>query len=161
MSQGQNSQETADATFTETSKKSEEAKSKNDPDGSSHRRVDRSPQGSAGEDLPGPSSKSKQSAQQETKPESEDSSSFSSLSSYSESSDEEKVSLKEKMKELPPSPPLIQGVNIQSLDPDPILQNEGIIDKANPSLQAKMINADIDHGGGAIHTPGPKDPLHI
>ena len=61
-SQGQNSQETADATCTETLKKSEEAKSKNDPGGSSHRRVDRSPQGSAGEGSPGPPSKSKQSA---------------------------------------------------------------------------------------------------
>ena len=59
--QGQNSQETADVTPTKTLKKSEEAKSKNDPDGSSHRRMDRSPQGSAGEGPPGPSSKSKQS----------------------------------------------------------------------------------------------------
>ena len=43
----------------DTPKKSEEAKSKNAPDGSSHRRVDKSPQGSAGEGPPKPSSKSK------------------------------------------------------------------------------------------------------
>ena len=58
--EGQNSQETADVT-PKTPKKSEEVKSKNDPDGSSHRRVDRSPQGSAGEGPLGSSSKSKQS----------------------------------------------------------------------------------------------------
>ena len=62
LNQGQNSQETADVTPTKTPKKSEEAKSKNDPDCSSHRRVDRSPLGSAGKGPPGPSSKSKQSA---------------------------------------------------------------------------------------------------
>ena len=44
-SQAQNSQETADVTPTETPKKSEEAKSKNDPDGSSHGRgIDHPPQ---------------------------------------------------------------------------------------------------------------------
>ena len=53
MSQGQNNQEIVDATCTETSKKSEEVKSKNDPDDSSQRRVDRSPQVSAGEGHPG------------------------------------------------------------------------------------------------------------
>ena len=53
MSQHQNNQEIADATCTETSKKSEAVKSKNDPDDFSHRRVDRSPQGSAGEAHPG------------------------------------------------------------------------------------------------------------
>ena len=52
----------------------------------------------------------------------------------------------------------IQGVNVQSLIPDPILQNEGTIDEADLSLQAEMINTDVDHGQGAIHTPGPKDP---
>ena len=57
--QGQNSQETADVTPTETPKKSEEVKLKNDPNGSSHRWVDRSPQGSAGEGPPRPSSKLK------------------------------------------------------------------------------------------------------
>ena len=62
LSQGQNSQETADFTPTETPKKSEEAKLKNDPKGSSHRRVHRSPKGSADEGPPGPSSKSRQSA---------------------------------------------------------------------------------------------------
>ena len=41
--QGQNSQETADVTPIETPKKSEEAKLKNDPDGSSHRIKDKSP----------------------------------------------------------------------------------------------------------------------
>ena len=105
-----------------------------------------------------------------TKPESEDSSSVTSSSSYNESSDEE-VSLKGKVKELPSPPPLkkntgldhhpIQGVNIQSLDPDPILQNKGMINIADLSFQAEMINADIDHSHGAIHTPGPKDPRHI
>ena len=130
LSQSQNSQETADVTPVNTPKKSEEAKSKNDPDGSSCRRVDKSPnpssklkqpaqdsadsshskvhklpQGSAGEGLSEPSSKSKQSAQQTMKPESEDSSSSSSLSSGSDSSDEE-VPSKGKMKELPPPPPL-------------------------------------------------------
>ena len=54
LSQSQNSQETADVTPVDTPKKSEEAKSKNDPDGSSHRRVDKSPK---------PSSKLKQPAQ--------------------------------------------------------------------------------------------------
>ena len=52
--QSQNSQETADVTPVNTPKKSEEAKSKNDPDGSSHRRVDKSPK---------PSSKLKQPVQ--------------------------------------------------------------------------------------------------
>ena len=42
LSQSQNSQETADVTLIDTPKKSEEAKLKNDPDGSSHRRVDKS-----------------------------------------------------------------------------------------------------------------------
>ena len=41
--QGQNSQETADVTPAETPKKSEEVKSKYDPDGSSCRRKDKSP----------------------------------------------------------------------------------------------------------------------
>ena len=95
-SQGQNSQGTADVTPTETPKRSEGAKSKNDPEGSSHRRVHKSPQGSAVEGSPGPSSKSKQSAHQVMKPESEDSSSSSSSSSDSESSDEEKVPLEGK-----------------------------------------------------------------
>ena len=105
LSQDKNSQGTADVTPTETPKKSQGAKSNNDPEGSSHRRVHKSPQGSAGEDSPEPSSKSKESAQQATKPESEDSSSSSSLSSGSESSEEEKVPSKEKMKELPPPSP--------------------------------------------------------
>ena len=60
LSQSQNSQETADVTPVDTPKKSEQAKSKNDPDGSSHRSVDRSPRGSAGEGPPKPSSKLKQ-----------------------------------------------------------------------------------------------------
>ena len=63
LSQSQNSQETADVTPIDTQKKSEEAKSKNDPDGSSCRRVDKSPRGSAGEGPPKPSSKSKQPVQ--------------------------------------------------------------------------------------------------
>ena len=54
LNEGQISPETADVTPTKTPKKSEEVKLKNDPDGSSHRRVDRSPQGSAGEGPPGP-----------------------------------------------------------------------------------------------------------
>ena len=62
-SQSQNSQETADVTPIDTPKKSEEAKLKNDPDGSSHRGVDKSPQGSAGEGPPKPSLKSKQALQ--------------------------------------------------------------------------------------------------
>ena len=91
--QSQNSQETADVTPVDTPKKSEEAKSKNDPDGSCCRRVEKSPkpsskskqpaqdsadsscikvhkssQGSAGEGLSKPSSKSEQSAQQTMKP---------------------------------------------------------------------------------------------
>ena len=67
---------TADVTPTETPKKSERVKLKNDPKGS---RVHKSPQGSAGEGSSEPSSsKSKQSAQQAMKPESEDSSSSSS-----------------------------------------------------------------------------------
>ena len=60
MSQSQNSQETTDVTPIDTPKKSEEAKLKNDPDGSSHRRVDKSPQVSAGEGPPKPSSKLRQ-----------------------------------------------------------------------------------------------------
>ena len=43
LNQGQNSQETVDVTPTETPKKSEEVKLKNDPDSSSHRRKDKSP----------------------------------------------------------------------------------------------------------------------
>ena len=63
LSQNQNSQETADVTPIDTPKKSEEAKLKNDPDGSSHRRVDKSLQGSTGEGPPKPSSKFKQPVQ--------------------------------------------------------------------------------------------------
>ena len=48
------------------------------------------------------------------KPESEDSSTSNSLSSYDESSGEEKVSLKEKMKELPPPLPLKKKHRSQS-----------------------------------------------
>ena len=36
-----------------------------------------------------------------------------------------------------------------------------MIDEADPSLQAEMISADVDHSRGAIHTPGPKDSFHI
>ena len=43
LNQSQNSQETADVTPTETPKKSEEAKLKNHPDSSSHRKKDPSP----------------------------------------------------------------------------------------------------------------------
>ena len=43
LSQDKNSQGTVDVTPTETPKKSEGAKSKNDPKGSSHRRVHKSP----------------------------------------------------------------------------------------------------------------------
>ena len=43
LSQNQNSQEAVDVTPIDTPKKSEEAKSKNDPDGSSCGRVDKSP----------------------------------------------------------------------------------------------------------------------
>ena len=118
-----------------TPKKSEEAKSKNDPNGSSHQRVDKPPeppleqkqpapdsevsslrkthkssQGSAKEE---PSELPSQLMQQTMKPESEDSSSSSSSSSSSESSDEE-VPLKEKMKELPPPPPLKRRDKFQS-----------------------------------------------
>ena len=63
MIQSQNSQKTADVAPIDTPKKSEEAKLKNDPDGSSCRRVDKSPQGSAGEGPPKPSSKLKQPVQ--------------------------------------------------------------------------------------------------
>ena len=119
----------ADIMPVNTPKKSEEAKSKNDSDGSRCQRVDKSPepslelkqpaqdsevsslrkthkssQGSAEEGPSEPSSKLKQPMQQTMKPESEDSSSSSSSSSSSESSDEE-VPSKEKMKELPPPPP--------------------------------------------------------
>ena len=41
LNQSQNSQETADVTPINTPKKSEEAKLKNDPDGSSRKRVDK------------------------------------------------------------------------------------------------------------------------
>ena len=121
----------ADIMPVNTPKKSEEAKSKNDPNGSSHRKVDKPPeppleqkqptpdsevsslrkthkssQGSA-EEGPSelPSKSLKQPTQQTMKPESEDSSSLSSSSSSSESSEEE-VPSKEKVKELPPPLPL-------------------------------------------------------
>ena len=32
--------------------------------------------------------------------------------------------------------------------------------EADLSLQVEMINADVNHSQGAIHTPGPKDPHH-
>ena len=114
LSQSQNSQETATVTPVDTPKKSEEAKLKNNFDGSSGRRVDKptkpsskskqpvqdpaasscrkvhkSSQGSAREGASEPSSKLKQSAQQTMKPESEDSSPLSSSSSSSESLDGE------------------------------------------------------------------------
>ena len=63
LSQSQNSQKSADVTPIDTPKKSEEAKSKNDPDGSSRRRVDKLPGGSAGENPPKPSPKLKQAVQ--------------------------------------------------------------------------------------------------
>ena len=59
----QNSHETADVTPIDTPKKSEEAKSENDPDGSSHRREDKAPRGSTGEGQPKPSSKLRQPVQ--------------------------------------------------------------------------------------------------
>ena len=105
MSQDKGSQETADVTPIETPKKSQGAKLKDVPKSSSHGRVHKSPQGSAGEGSPEPPSMLKQSAQQTMKQESEDLSSSSSSSSDSESLDEEKVHLKEEMKELPPPPP--------------------------------------------------------
>ena len=98
LSQAKNSQGTANVAPTETPKKLERAKLKDDSKDSSHRNVNESPQGSGGEASPEPTLKSKGSPQQ-VKPESEDS------SSDSQSSDEEKVSPKEKMKELPPPPP--------------------------------------------------------
>ena len=138
LSQSHNSQETADVTPV-TLKRSEEAKSKNDPDGSScrgvdksskpsskskqlvqnsadssHRKVHKSPCSSAGEGSSESSSKSKQAAQQTMKPESEDSSSLSSSSSDSESLDEE-VPSKGKMKELSPPPLLKKRDRSQSL----------------------------------------------
>ena len=138
LSQSQNGQETADVTLVNIPKKSEEAKSKNDPDGSSCQRVDKSPkpssklkqsaqdsavfshrkahkssQGSAGEGSSEPSSKLTQSVPQTMKPESEDSSSLSNSSSGSESSDEE-VPSKGKMKELSPPPPLMKRGRSQS-----------------------------------------------
>ena len=100
LSQDRNSQGTANVTPTETPKKSEGAKSKDDPKSSSHGDVHKSPQGSGGEGSPEPILKSKGSPQQMKKQESEDSSSSSSLRSDSQSSDENKVSRKEKMKEL-------------------------------------------------------------
>ena len=91
------------------------------------------------------------------KPESEDSSSSSSSSnssSNSESSDGEKVPLEGKDEGTSTTPSSQeetqvsistqhQGVNIQNLEPDLILQNEGMIDGANPGLEAEMIDADI------------------
>ena len=123
-SQSQNSQEMADIMPVDTPKKSEEVKSKNDPDGSSCQRVDKSSepllelnsqdsevpslrktskssQGSVGEGPSEPLPTLEQSMQQPTKPETEDSSSLSSSSSGNESSDEE-VPSKWKRKELPP-----------------------------------------------------------
>ena len=82
----------------------EGAKSIDDPKDSSHGDAHKSPQGSGGEGSPEPTLKSKETPQQ-VKPESEVSSPSSSLSSDSQSLDEEKVSPKEKMKELPPPPP--------------------------------------------------------
>ena len=122
-SQSQNSQEMTNVTPVDTPKKSEEAKLKNDLDGSSHRRVNKlsepplepnsqdsevsnlrktskSSQRSAGERPPEPPPTSEQPMQLPMKPESEDSSSSSSSSSGSESSDEE-VPSKGKRKELP------------------------------------------------------------
>ena len=137
-SQSQNSQEMADITPVDTPKKSEEAKLKNNPNGSSHRRVNKPPepplepkqpaqdsevsslikthkssQGLTEEGPSEPPSKSKQPMQQTMKLESEDSCSSSSSSSSSESSDEE-VPSKEKMKKLPPPPPFMKRDRSQS-----------------------------------------------
>ena len=117
-------------------KKSEEAKSKNDLDGSSRQRVDKSSepplepklqdsevsnlrktskssQGSAEEGPPEPPPTSEQPAQGPMKPNSEDSCSLSSSSSGSESSDEE-VPSKGKRKELPPPTPVKKRDRSQS-----------------------------------------------
>ena len=102
------------------------------------------------------------------KPESEDSSSSSSSSSSSESLDGE-APLKGKMKELPPplplkkrnrsqSPPLSR-VNTQSLDLDLTPQSRRMINEVDLNLQEEMIDTNMDHDQGAVHTPGPKD-LH-
>ena len=63
QSQSQNTQKTFDVTPVDTRKRSEEAKLKNNPDGSSHRSVEKLPPGSAGEHPPKHYSKSKQLAQ--------------------------------------------------------------------------------------------------
>ena len=36
-----------------------------------------------------------------------------------------------------------------------------MIDKVNLNLQEEMIDVDIDHNQGVVHTPGLKDPHHI
>ena len=139
---------------------------------SSHGKIHKLPQGSAGEDPSEPSSKLKQSAQQTMKPESEDSSSsLSSLSSDSESLDEEKVPSKGKMKNFPHLHPSrrendlnlhpIPGVNAQSLNLDPVPQSKSMINEVSLNLQEEMIDANIDHDQGAVHTPGLRDPHHI
>ena len=67
-------------------------------------------------------------------------------------------------------------VNIQSLDQDPVLQSERMIDEVNLNLQEEMTDADIDHDQGAVpswrfrltssiilsrSTPGLRDPHHV
>ena len=102
------------------------------------------------------------------KPESEDSS--SSSSSDSEFSDEEKVPSKGKMKELLPPPPLKKRDSSQSPHHSwdksskslsrSRLQSERMINGVNFNLQEEMIDTDINHDQGAVHTPGLRDPHH-
>ena len=70
------------------------------------------------------------------------------------------------MKELPPPPPLkkkhrSQSPNIRSLDLDLVLRSRRMINKVDLSPQAGMTNADINHGQGANHAQGPKDPHRV
>ena len=141
--QSQNSQETNDCTPVNTPEKSEEAKLKNDPDDSSCQ-VDKSPKpssklkqpaqdsavpsrrkayklskGSAGEGSSEPSSKSKQSVPQTTKPESEDSSSSNS----GRKSSDEKVLLKGK--NFPHLHHSRRGTNL-NLHPIPGVNTQGL-----------------------------------
>ena len=64
-------------------------------------------------------------------------------------------------REIDPNLHPIPGVNAQSLNLDFTPQSERMINKVNLNLQEEMIDANIDHNQGAVHTPGPKDSHHV
>ena len=136
---------------------------------SSHRKVHKLPWGSAGKGLSEPSSKSKQSAQQQNQNlkihhhqavrvvmESPQMRRFHQSKKWRNSLH---LHPSRKGADLDLHP--IPGVNAQSLDLDLTPWSERMINKVDLNLQEEMIDAIIDHSQGAACTLGLMDPHHI